>query len=346
MKNLAFLINDISNIGGTQKVVRILAKGFLNYKDVNVVIYSLNVKNKIFNIADFDNVKIISLNESYSFLGILRAIIKINKYNSMYQINTVIGIGAYLSIFLPFVFSVKRIASEHNSYSIVSRTMRFIRILSYKFVDKVVSLTEHDLFFYKSINKNSIVIPNPIDAKNINQVGFPERKDSIIAVGTLTKRKGFERLLDLWTRVESQVSYSLDIYGDGEEYENLISQSKCLGHRKVVFHGNVEDIESHYDEAKIFVMTSYTEGFPMVILEAMKSGLPCISFDIETGPNELIDDGINGFLIPDGDKSKFEEKLIELANDEDKLIEMSKNATKTIVKYQVESIVKKWIEII
>ncbi|HIF9523260.1 TPA: glycosyltransferase [Photobacterium damselae] len=346
MKTVAFFINDISNVGGTQKVVALLTRGFTKYSNVKIIIYSLEVKQWDCLSESFSNVEIISLASKYNVLGLLYSIIKINILNHKYKVDTIIGIGAYLSIFLPFFINVKKIASEHNSYSIVSNIMCKLRKFSYKYIDYIVSLTENDLDEYKRINDCSIVIPNPIDKKgeklNIERTRF----NSIVAVGTLTKRKGFERLLRMWLSIENRCDFSLDIYGDGEDLEKLKKQSKEYGHKRVTFHGKVSNIEEYLSKAKIFVMTSYVEGFPMVLLEAMSSGLPCIAYDIKTGPKEIIINTENGYLINDDDEVEFINAVLRLTNDDLKIKKMSLAANKSIMRFETESVINKWLEII
>jgi len=345
LKTIAFFINDISNTGGTQKVVSLLAKGLVESGGYKVIIYSLNIAKSDRLREEFKGMKIISLNSKFNTLGLVYSIAKINFLNIRFKVDTLIGIGVYLSIFLPLFFNVRTIAAEHNSYSIVSNLTHKCRNISYKYINYIVSLTEHDLNYYKNINKNSIVIPNPIDI-SVQKEKNNFRENKIVAVGTLTKRKGFDRLLQLWTSVEPHCDFFLDIYGDGEESEKLKAMSNQLGHKRVRFMGNVNKIEDYLVTSKLFVMTSYIEGFPMVLLEAMSCGLPCIAYDIKTGPAEIIANGINGYLIPDGNQSEFINKMKKLVDDELKIKGMRFNAIKSVGKFQLKQIIEKWKEIL
>ena len=345
MNTIAFFINDISNVGGTQKVVSTLSRGLVSGNpQTKVVIYSLRVSNEFALKNLHQNVEVINLDENFNKLGIIRAIIKINRLNRKMDVNVVIGIGVYFSVFLPFIFGVKTIAAEHNSYNIVSDRTCFVRKIAYRFVSAVVSLTNYDKFFYQKINPMTFVIPNPLELRG--DLGNIKRTNSIAAVGTLTKRKGFSRLLNIWSKVDSSNHYTLDIYGDGEEEDCLKLQSKELGLNNVFFHGNVNNIEERLLKSKLLVMTSFVEGFPMVLLEAMDAGLPCIAYDIRTGPCEIISNGNNGFLIQDGNEDEFVAALNNLIVNESILIKMSENAKKSAGEFELKEIVRKWNELI
>ncbi len=106
------------------------------------------------------------------------------------------------------------------------------------------------------------------------------------------------------------------------------------------------DVKKEYLNADIFILPSRKEGFPFVLLEAKNYGLPIISFDIPTGPKEMIDNGKDGFLIKFGDVDGFVKKLKLLINNEKLLKEMGKNSKKSVYKYSKEEIMKKWFQII
>ncbi|MBK7134064.1 MAG: EpsG family protein [Bacteroidales bacterium] len=271
----------------------------------------------------------------------MKLIKKVNSLNKLHNINVVLGIGCYLNVFLPFFIGVKRIACEHNSYDIASTRTKIVRFLMYRFVDYVVSSTKEDLKKYLKINKNSLSIYNPLIFSDSN---FSAKdKDIVISVGTLTKRKGMDRLLSVWKLVEEKNKNAfLEIFGDGEELENLLETKDKLCLRNVSFLGSTQALDEKLNYSKIFVLPSRKEGFPMVILEAMNHYLPVVSFDIKTGPNEIITDGVDGYLIKDNDINDMAEKILKLLFDKELLGTMSFNAKKNVGRFSMSNILKRW----
>lgn len=107
-------------------------------------------------------------------------------------------------------------------------------------------------------------------------------------------------------------------------------------------HHNTKDVVKAYTAGSIFIMTSRFEGFPLVLIEAMQCGLPCIAFDCPYGPREIIKNGENGFLIPYDDDSSFIEKLTYLMEHPEEREQMGKAAQKTAAKYDKIQIMNQW----
>jgi glycosyltransferase involved in cell wall biosynthesis len=122
----------------------------------------------------------------------------------------------------------------------------------------------------------------------------------ILAMGRLDPQKGFDMLLDAFGRIAGRhPTWDLAIAGDGAQRDALLSQARLLGvdHRTHLL-GHVGNVQDWYERADLFVMSSRFEGFPNALLEAMACGCPAVSFDCDTGPRELIDNGVNGTLVP------------------------------------------------
>ena len=104
-------------------------------------------------------------------------------------------------------------------------------------------------------------------------------------------------------------------------------------------------MEEKYAESSIFVLSSRYEGFGMVLIEAMSFGIPCVSFDCNYGPSDIIKDGEDGFLIKNGDEKDFAQKLQELMRDENLRKEMGEKARVNVERFLPEHVVKKWDEL-
>ena len=164
------------------------------------------------------------------------------------------------------------------------------------------------------------VIPNPI-AKPDGQVIEPRSRSPltnrfILGVGRLHQQKGFDRLLAAY-RGLGQPELHLVILGEGEQRRTLVSSAQELGvAERVHFPGWVTEVETWYRNAACFVLSSRFEGWPNVLVEAMANGCPVVSFDCQYGPSEIIEDGRNGLLVPEGDVEGLTMAMARVVDDE------------------------------
>lgn len=173
--------------------------------------------------------------------------------------------------------------------------------------------------------------------------------DNIISVGRLHPVKDFETLIKVFDIVQKEiVDAKLTIVGGGEEYEklnNLIEKLNLKEKIKITGMLNKEDVEKNLLNSSLYVMTSLTECFPMVLLEASSVGLPLISFDVPVGPKAIIKEGYNGYLIENRNVEKMASKIIEVLKDKEKIKTLGENSKKNSYKYLPENVMKKWYEI-
>lgn len=193
------------------------------------------------------------------------------------------------------------------------------------------------------LGKNIRVIPNAA-----REITFYDstRQNWIVAVGRLHKEKGFDRLMQAFAKLDAP-DWKLVIAGDGEHSEyfhHLANQLKIEDN--IVFMGKVKNIDKLLYESKIFALTSYREGFPNALCEAMVSGLPCVSFDIIAGPSDIIQDGINGFLVTNNDIEAFAERLQFLINNPDVRNKIAIEAKKIKDQYSAEKIANEYLNFI
>lgn len=123
---------------------------------------------------------------------------------------------------------------------------------------------------------------------------------TVLAVGRLEEQKGFDYMLDIWKLIEIDEElndWKLQIVGSGSLEQKLHEKEKTLGLNRVQWLQFTEHIEEIYKNASIYVMTSRFEGFALVLLEAKAFGLPIVSFDIKNGPNEIIQNGVDGYIV-------------------------------------------------
>lgn len=209
--------------------------------------------------------------------------------------------------------------------------------------DKIVVLTHEDHDANWKGWKNMVVIPNPITNKH-NYKSTNENK-IVIAAGRLVKQKNFISLIRVWEKVaEKFPDWILQIWGTGDQSETLTQmiENKHL-QDNVKLMGYTKEIIKEMNNSSIFSLSSEYEGFPLVTLEAMSVGLPIVSYTCPTGPKDLIDDGVDGYLIPQGDELLFAEKLCFLIEHQNIRKQMGQNAFDKSKCYSIDSIVKTWM---
>lgn len=191
------------------------------------------------------------------------------------------------------------------------------------------------------------IVPNLMHLKNINRA----RINRIIAVGSLTRQKRFDILIDtmaLLKKANKLNGFKLNIFGDGPLYNNLKEQIHKNNVADVVhLRGQTSNIAHEYASSKIFVLSSDYEGQPNVLLEAMNSGLACIATRCDFGPEEITQNESNGLLVNVGDNeglAKAIEKLIHCRNLRE---ELGENAKNTINKeFSPEVVIQKWLKLL
>lgn len=223
----------------------------------------------------------------------------------------------------------------------------FIKIYEYLYfrtiernTDAVITLTEGDKMLWNRA-KYTEVIPNFST--------MPIRKHSdctqkrVIAVGRLSWEKGFERLIKVWGIVSSKYpDWHLDIFGEGDMHDTLKKLAQISKANNIYFYHSTPDISLEYANSSICTITSYFEGFSLVLLEAMKHGLPCVAFDCPFGPRNILDDECNGYLVEDNNIELFAERLCCLIENEELRKQFSKAAIKKASYYDVDIIMEKY----
>ena len=237
-------------------------------------------------------------------------------------------------------------ASEKRS--ILSRL--FIKIYRFTYfktvehnADAVITLTEGDKLLWERA-KLVEVIPNFTTMTIMQHSGCTSKR--VIAVGRLAWEKGFGRLIEAWAIVSSRhPDWHLDIFGQGDMRNTLLALIKKYELRGVIIHDFTPDISIEYAASSICAVPSYYEGFSLVILEAMKHGVPCVAYDCPFGPRSIINDGYNGFLVENGETKLFAERLCRLIEDEDLRKQFSKRAIEKASTFDVDVIMNKYKEL-
>lgn len=207
--------------------------------------------------------------------------------------------------------------------------------------EKFVVLTQEDAKMWGDI-PNIEVIPNAAMFVADKYSDCSEKR--VIAVGRLDYQKSFDRLIEVWEIVHPYApDWRLDIFGQGEWKDMLNQMIKDKGLESCVkINEPTKNIGVEYAKSSILVMSSHYEGFPMVMIEGMACGLPAVSFDFKCGPRDIIDDGVNGYIVEDGDIGDLAQGLLNLIKDEPLRKSMGGAAKSVVERYSEEKVMSKW----
>lgn len=212
--------------------------------------------------------------------------------------------------------------------------------------DKFVVLTNEDRGYWGNL-PNIEVIPNA--AMHVSDTYSDVMNKRVIAVGRLDYQKGFDRLIQAWQLVQHTgkfTDWKLDIFGQGEWREMLQQMiDKAELQNTVCLNRPTKQIGEEYVKSDMLVMSSNYEGFPMVMIEAMACGLPVVSFDYKCGPKDIIQTGINGLLVPNGDIQALADAMMKVMEDEAYRKMLSLNARKVVDTYSEQAVMSQWIRL-
>jgi glycosyltransferase involved in cell wall biosynthesis len=208
---------------------------------------------------------------------------------------------------------------------------------------KLVLLNASETAFYDS--PQQVVIPNPIAMGDYHAALDSHQ---VLAAGRLAPVKGFDNLIEIWAKVvQQEPTWTLSIYGQGEPQYVAYLQDKIkqLNIEKQVF---IREAVPHLTQTmqaySMYLMTSHTECFPMVLLEALSVGLPCVSYDCPTGPVHIITPDQDGCLVSNQNQEAFVEKVLFLIRNPNERKQMGANATQNIMRFSQQNVMRMWQE--
>lgn len=207
------------------------------------------------------------------------------------------------------------------------KATEFLRKLLYPKAAGVVAQTAFGkkVIQQKTGAKNVIAIPNAV---NVMEPMAVEKKKQVIAVGRLEPVKGHPFLIDAFAKISNN-SWQLCIIGDGSQMSSLNQQAVDLNiSDRVIFKGHQLDFRKELSESQIYVLPSVKEGFPNSLIEAMALPLACISGDFYEGEHDLVQDGVNGLLVPPCDTEALAQALKRLMENEQHRLGLAQEALK------------------
>lgn len=355
INKIAFVIGNFNNGAGTERCTAMIANGLFKSGYSVSIISCKEGLTPVFEV--YNGIDLFSLHQEKckSKNPLAR---KIRLYKTFKRIvfeqkfDLIVAVDIQLYILLHFFqkrYKFKTIAWEHFNCSIsCSKFTNISRRMAAKAAEKIIVLSNGDLQSYKNRYKkikNITHIYNPIAFDIKNNFNVCSRR--IIAAGRLEKQKGFDLLIEAWKLIEPlSKDWELEIFGEGSLELELKNQINNYGLKKIHIKGFANDLQKELENAGIFAFSSRYEGFGLVLLEAQAQGLPIISFNCKEGPAEIIDDGVNGFLVDPGDVNDFAEKLLKLMLNDNLRISFSNNSQKDLNRFHIDNVIKKWIEVL
>ncbi|TXD51439.1 glycosyltransferase family 4 protein [Polaribacter sp. IC063] len=301
---MSVLANNLSRLGNEIHLVLLVhVEDFYNL-DKNIVIHHLKFHHK--------NLFQKKISEINTFFKLRKLIAKekpevVLSFMDKYNVLTI--------LVTRFLKTKVFVSDRSNPKKEISTTLKHLKKLTYKYATGVVAQTSlaKDIIYKNTKNTNIRVIPNPLKECSL----YPKiRKENlIINVGRLTKEKGQKYLIEAFYFLNIQ-DWKLVILGDGDLEQELKNQINTLGlENRVIMPGAVKNVDEWLARASVFAFSSISEGFPNALVEAMALGLPCVSFDCDSGPRDVLIDNNNGFLIEPKNIEQLTDCLFKLCSD-------------------------------
>lgn len=364
---IIFNTDQIYKHGGVEKVMATKANYFANLPDTQVYIitteqvgkdprYNLDSRIHMLDLdIDYDRTKSYfstsNLKKVYRHFRKQSALLRM--INPQFVISPNYNFDHY---WLPFIHrKSKKIKERHGSgfFAFEARKSAsfFKRVKNYlndwidSKYDHIVVLNNDEKNYVSS--NNAVVIPNPVEIPS--EISKLENK-KVLAAGRIAPVKGFDELITAWSKVnENSSGWELHIYGDDyldtqKELEKLIKRLNLED--KVFFKESVPDLQKIMHSYSIYAMSSMSECFPMVLLEALSVGVPVVSYDCPNGPRHIITNDKDGFLTEYKNPQDLAGKLIHLINNDDLIKEFGRSAKINSARFSTLKIMSQWSDLL
>ena len=267
----------------------------------------------------------------------------------LFLLNNVLGAAHSIPVVAEFHnaynFITKRIGNTGNRFMAGFTRLYYLHCLkNFKRCASLVVLTENDARHWRNHSENVVVIPNPVTFYPDKVDDVQKEEGRILCVGRLNAQKRIDRLIKAFSMVADKYpEWHVDVYGEGELRDSLQMQiNSCHLESRFILHGATKDIYNEYKKSQMLVLCSEYEGWGLVLVEAMSCGIPCVSFNCPSGPEEIIDDRITGLIAENGNIKDLAMKIEwMIIHDKERKI-MGKEARRVAAKYRKSVIMKEW----
>ncbi|GGZ53535.1 hypothetical protein GCM10010387_54650 [Streptomyces inusitatus] len=217
-----------------------------------------------------------------------------------------------------------KVGQEHLTLD--GHGFRMRREIGYRYplLDALTTVTEADARAYRELGLTGPrieAVPNSVPAPSVEPADSTAKY--VVAAGRLTRVKRYDVLVEAFALVAAErPDWKLRIYGSGDQTGNERDTLNALIAERglsdnIALMGNADPLEKEWVKGSVAAVTSVRESFGMTIVEAMRCGLPVVSTDCPHGPREIIEDGVDGRLVPVGDVKAVAVALLELINDDE-----------------------------
>ena len=354
---IGFLINDL-NAGGAERAAVSLANYFAQHgTDTEIItfkecesFYPLSDKVEHCTVK-FDEIPVkMSVKR---LTGAVRRMFTLRSFIKSRELDILIGMSfsmTWYTVFSTVFTKTKSIGTERNNpYKYKSSKFNTIlRKIFYRLCNGYIFQTKKAAeFFTDKLKPTDAVIPNAIFNDAVYELEAPEKREKIIsAVGRLTDQKRFDILIDAFSLVADKLpDYKLIIFGEGELRNELENKIKTLSLEDRVFlPGKNPEVVRFINRTSMFVLSSDIEGMPNALMEAIAMGLPSISTRCDMGPEEIIENRVNGILTQVGNSEEIAQAMLEIANNPDFARKLSENGRKLLKTHSIEEISRQWLD--
>ena len=370
MKKIAFLMLHL-NYGGLERQVTTLANNLVDDYEIEIIslydllegksFYKLDKRIKLRFIFPYgpNKEKIFNCIKKLKFITLVKELTKSfkllhMKYFGLKKIIDKLDTDILISSRIEFANQIQRndiitISQEHSYIDNRKYMKKCIR--AFKDIKYLVVMTKQAKDLYEkwlkryNLNTKVVVIPNMINENLTDKVSTLDN-NQIVSIGRLEEVKDFKTLITMFSvLVKYHSQLTLKIIGEGsqrKELENLIKEYNIED--SVILTGRMDEnqITEELLKSDVFILTSKSESFSLVLCEAMSYGVPCVAFDIDVGPREIIENGKNGFIVENRDISAMIKKIDELLSNRELRINIGKNAYDIVNKYYPYTVKELW----
>lgn len=348
MKRICLIIHSIG-VGGMERVMHQLAVNFSKRRGVRLDLILIGKKREVvYPLPESVNIHIpkFVFNNNRRVIDTFRTIYFLRKTVKEIDPDTILSFGEYWNNLVLLSLMGLRypvfISDRSEPAKDLGRIQNFLRNPLYQKAAGYIAQTQKakEICISNEWNRNIKVIGNPI--RKIHPDNKIDKENIVLTVGRLIKTKHVDHLIRIFAELNID-DWKLVIVGGDAKGLNLSRDLRKLIQRlgakqSVQLEGEQKEIEKYYNKSKIFAFTSSSEGFPNVIGEAMSAGIPVVAYDCTAGPSDLIDDGINGYLVPLFDQKQFGQKLSKLMSDNALREKLGKKARNKVLEYDSDKI--------